>query len=80
MENGSTQGDGNRHISFDIDQVRSGVGTYAGAARRRVNLATVLLCPPSGHRTGRRQVRHARVLRLAIALADARPAMPVTLR
>ena len=38
--------------------VRSGVGTYAGAARRRVHLVTVLLRPPSGHRPGRRQTRH----------------------
>ena len=36
---------------------------YAGAARRRVHLATVLLRPPSGHRPGRRQARHARILR-----------------
>ena len=43
-------------------QVRSGMGAYAGAARRRVHLATVLLG-----------------LRLAIAQADARPAMPVSL-
>ena len=35
-------------------QVRSGMGTYAGAARRRVYLTTVVLRPPSGHRPGRR--------------------------
>ena len=34
------------------------MGAYAGAARRRVHLATVLLRPPSGHRSGRRQARH----------------------
>ena len=39
--------------------VRSGMGEYAGAARRRVHLATVLLRPPSGHRPGRRQARRA---------------------
>ena len=33
----------------------SDMGAYAGAARRRVHLATVLLRPPSGHRPGRRQ-------------------------
>ena len=42
-------------------QVRSGMGAYAGAARRRVHLAPVLLRPPSGHRPGRRQARHARI-------------------
>ena len=58
------------------------MGAYAGAARRRVHLATVLLRPPPGHRPGRRQARHARILqiglRLAIAQADARPAMPIS--
>ena len=34
--------------------VRSGMGAYAGAVRRRVHLATVLLRPPSVHRPGRR--------------------------
>ena len=38
---------------------RSGMGTYAGAARRRVHLATVPTQPLSGHRPGRRQARHA---------------------
>ena len=52
-------------------KVRSGMGAYAGAARRRVHLATVLLRPPSGYRPG---------LRLAIAQADARPVMPVSSR
>ena len=33
-------------------QVMSGMGTYAGAARRRVHLAAVLLRPPSGYRPG----------------------------
>ena len=37
---------------------RSGMGAYAGAARRRVHLVTVLLLPPSGHRPGRRQARN----------------------
>ena len=35
------------------------MGAYAGAARRRVHLATVLLRPPFGHRPGKRQARHA---------------------
>ena len=60
------------------------MGTYAGAARRRVHLATVLLGPPPGHRPDRRQARHARILqiglRLAIAQTDARSAMRVSLR
>ena len=43
-------------------QVRSGMEVYAGAARRRVHLATVLLRPPSGHRPGGRQARHAHIL------------------
>ena len=53
-----------------IDQVRSSVGAYAGAARRRVHLATVLLRPPSGHRPGRRQVRHARILQKGLHLTQ----------
>ena len=57
---------------------RSGsLGAYAGAVRRRVHLATVLLRPPSGHRPGRRQARHVHILqiglRLAIAQAHASP-------
>ena len=36
------------------------MGTYAGAARRQVHLATVLPRPPSGHRPGRRQARNTR--------------------
>ena len=51
------------------------MGAYAGAARRRVHLVTVLLRPPSGHRPGRRHARHARILqigfRLTIAQTDA---------
>ena len=35
------------------------MAAYAGAARRRVHLVTVLLRPLSGHRPGRRQARHA---------------------
>ena len=63
------------------DQVRSGMGTYAGAARRRVHLATVLLRPPSGHRPGRRQAHILQIgLRRAIAQAVARPAMPISFR
>ena len=44
------------------------MGTYAGAARRRVHLATVLLRPPSGHGPGRRQARHARILQIGLHL------------
>ena len=40
----------------------SGMGAYAGTARRRVHLVTILLRPPSGHRPGRRQARHALIL------------------
>ena len=65
-------------------QVRSGMGAYLGAARRRVHLATLLPRPPSGYRPDRRQARHAGILqiglRLAIAQADARPVMPVSFR
>ena len=61
----------------------SGVWSYAGAARRRVHLATVLLRPPSGHRPGRRQGRHARILQidfhLAIAQVHASPQQPGTI-
>ena len=47
------------HISLHS---RSGMGAYAGAARRRVHIATVFLRPPSGHRPGRRQAHHAHIL------------------
>ena len=70
-------------FSFTI-QVRSGLGAYAGAARRCVHIATILLRPPSSHRPGRRQARHTHILqiglRLAIAQADARPVMSVSFR
>ena len=49
-------------------KVRSGIGAYAGAARRRVHLATKLLRPPSGHRPGRRQARHAHILQIGLHL------------
>ena len=42
------------------------MGAYAGAARRRVHLAPVLVRPPSGHRPGRRQARHARILQIGL--------------
>ena len=65
-------------------KLRSGMGAYTGAARRRVHLAMELLRPPSGHRPDRRQARHTHILqigfRLAIAQADARPVMHVSLR
>ena len=48
------------------------MGTYVGAARRRVHLATVLLGPPSGHRPGRRQARHARILQIGLHLTQPR--------
>ena len=50
-----SRGDGMRKIALAN---RSGMGAYAGAARRRVHLATVLPRPRSGHRPGRRQARH----------------------
>ena len=55
-----------------IVQVRPGMGAYAGAARRRVHLATVLLRPPSGHRPGRRQARHAHILQIELHLTQTR--------
>ena len=56
-----------RRISM---HVWSGVGTYAGAARRRVHLATVLLQPPSGHRPDRRQARHVHILQTGLHLTQ----------
>ena len=38
-----------------MEYIRSGVAAFAGAARRRVHLATVLPRPLSGHSPGRRQ-------------------------
>ena len=52
--------------------VRSDMGAYAGAARRRVHLGTVLLRPPSGHRPGRRQARLARILQIGLHLTQPR--------
>ena len=49
-------------------QVRSGMGAYAGAKRRRVHLATVLPRTRSGRRQAR-QARHARILQLGIYYA-----------
>ena len=84
FEPGSIQDQTFAHQLRMSDQVRSGMGSYAGAAHRRVHLATVLLRPQSGHRPGRRQARHAHILqiglRLAIAQTDARPVMPVSFR
>ena len=51
-------------------QVRSGIEAYPGAARRRVHLATVLLRPPSGHRSGRRRARHAHILPIGFHLTQ----------
>ena len=51
-------------------RIRSGMGAYAGAARRRVHLPTVLLLPPSGHRPDRRQVRYARILQIGFHLTQ----------
>ena len=71
-------GDGTAMLS-----VRSGMGANAGAASRRVHLATVLPRPPSDQRPGRRPARHAHILQtglsLTIAQADTRPVLPVSL-
>ena len=45
---------------------RSGLGAYTGAAHCHVYLATVLLRPPSGHRPGRHQARHAPILQIGL--------------
>ena len=67
-----------RHTALPPSKCGAGV---AGAARRRVQLTTVLLQPPSGHHPGRRQARHDHIhqisFRLAIAQADARPSVPL---
>ena len=43
---------------------------YAGAERRHVNLATVLLRPLSGHRPGRCQACHAHVPQIGLQLTQ----------
>ena len=48
------------------------MGAYAGAARRRVHLATVLPRPLSDHRVGRRQARHAGILQTELHLTQPR--------
>ena len=45
------------------------MAAYAGAARRRVHLVTVLLGPLSGHRPGRRQARHVHIIQISLRLA-----------
>ena len=55
---------------FSYTQVRSGMGAYAGAVRRRVHLATVLLRSPSGRRPGKRQDRHARIPQIRLHLTQ----------
>ena len=62
--------EGNKIVVVSLGQIRSGMGTYAGAARRRVHLATVLLRPPSGHPPGRRQARHAHILQIRLDLTQ----------
>ena len=49
------------------EQIRSGSGIRAC---RRVHLATVRPRPPSGHRPGRRQARHARILQIGLNLTQ----------
>ena len=72
------------HISLISAQELMSSGFPLSILYRRVHLATELLRPSSGRRPGRRQARHARILQiglcLAIAHADARPAMPVSFR
>ena len=55
---------------INLCQVRSGMGTYAEGARRRVHLATVLPRPPSGHRPDERQARHACILQIGLHLTQ----------
>ena len=47
---------------------QSGMGAYGGAARRLMQVATVLPRPPSGHRPGGRQARHVRILQKGLHL------------
>ena len=62
------------HVRKYTVKVRSGQvwGTYAGAARRRVRLATVLLRPPSGHRPGRCRAGHVYILQIGLHLTQPR--------
>ena len=53
-----------------LARVRSGMGAYAGAARRRFHLTTVLLRPLSGHRPDRRQARHACIFQIVLHLTQ----------
>ena len=56
-------------LNRDSEQrVRSGMGAYAGAGRRRVHLAAVLLRPPSGHRPSRRQAHHAHIFHESLSM------------
>ena len=52
--------------------VRSGVGAYAGAARRCVHIATILHRPPSAQRPDRRRARYAHIPQVALHLTQPR--------
>ena len=71
------------HTPVTKGYVRSYMGAYVREALCRVHLVTVLLRHPSGHRPDRRKARHVHDLqiglRLAIAKADTRPVMPISL-
>ena len=46
--------------------IKAGMAAYAGATRRRIPLATVLIRLPSGYRPGRRRTRHTHFLEKAL--------------
>ena len=51
---------------FGHRNVRSVMGAYAGAARRRVHLVILFIRPPSGYRPGRRRARHAHIPQIGL--------------
>ena len=74
------------HVFFMGDNVEESGQVWRHTPEQRVaaSICNGILQPPSGHRPGRRQARHAHILqiglRLAIAQADARPVMSISFR
>ena len=62
----------NGPVTFENKRLKLYMGAYAGAARRCVHPATVLLRPPSDHRPRRRQARHAHIIQIGLHLTKPR--------
>ena len=59
-----------------VGKVRSGMGAYAAAARRRILLATVHPRPPGRHSPNRRKARHAHTPQIGLHLSQPQNGRP----